>query len=171
MRFLHKGRFGLGGSARFVGLFEEWSLRWRPRIDARYWLKAHEKTSAALFARLKRHLVSEGVGWGGGGLFMGRSLYNRLLHVELKDDRHMMTIAGSRGGKGVSVIIPNLLSFDGSVLCIDPKGENAKITARRRREMGQDVFIVDPFHICGDTSDSLNPFDTLNADSISIRKD
>src|SRR5271157_5948246 len=48
------------------------------------------------------------------------------------DDRHMMTIAGSRAGKGVSLIIPNLLFYEGSALVIDPKGENARITASRR---------------------------------------
>ena len=43
-----------------------------------------------------------------------------------KDDRHVMTIAGSRAGKGVSLIIPNLLLYEGSALVIDPKGENAR---------------------------------------------
>jgi type IV secretion system protein VirD4 len=33
------------------------------------------------------------------------------------------------------------------VLVIDPKGENALITAKRRQEMGQDVHIVDPWGI------------------------
>jgi hypothetical protein len=28
-RFLHKGRIGLGGSARFAGIFEEWLLQER----------------------------------------------------------------------------------------------------------------------------------------------
>src|SRR5262245_41840574 len=46
------------------------------------------------------------------------------------DNRHILTVAGSRGGKGVSLIIPNLLLYDGSVLAIDPKGELARITAR-----------------------------------------
>ena len=48
------------------------------------------------------------------------------------DDRHVMTIAGSRAGKGVSLIVPNLLLYEGSALVIDPKGENARITAGRR---------------------------------------
>jgi len=50
----------------------------------------------------------------------------------LDDDRHFVTIAGSRSGKGTSAIIPNLCIYPGSVVCLDPKGENASITAARR---------------------------------------
>lgn len=67
--------------------------------------------------------------------------------VGIGDDRHMMTIAGSRAGKGRSTVIPTLLSYTGSVLGTDPKGELATITARRRHEMGQAVAVLDPFHI------------------------
>lgn len=44
------------------------------------------------------------------------------------DDRHITLIAGSRAGKGVGMILPNLLTYKGSVVCIDPKGENASVT-------------------------------------------
>ena len=37
-----------------------------------------------------------------------------------------MTVVGSRAGKGVSLMIPNLLLYEGSVLAIDPKGELAR---------------------------------------------
>lgn len=56
-------------------------------------------------------------------------LYGHLIGLE--DDRHIITVAGSRSGKGVSMIIPNLLFYRGSVLVIDPKGELASITARK----------------------------------------
>jgi len=58
---------------------------------------------------------------------------------------HFLTVAGTRTGKGVSLIIPNLLCYRGSALVIDPKGENAWVTAPRRRELGQAVHIVDPW--------------------------
>ena len=66
---------------------------------------------------------------GEGGLLLGKR-DGRL--IGWKDDRHVMTIAGSRAGKGVSLIVPNLLLYEGSALVIDPKGENARITAGRR---------------------------------------
>lgn len=88
-----------------------------------------------------------------GSLLLGRR-GGRL--VGWKDDRHVMTIAGSRAGKGVSLIIPNLLLYEDSALVIDPKGENARITARRRGTeadgLGQDVYVLDPFGVSGVSS-------------------
>src|ERR1039457_6813039 len=67
------------------------------------------------------------------------------LHVRAPR-QHMLTIAPTRSGKGVSLIIPNLLNYAGAVLVIDPKGENAWITAAfRRKILGQKTFIVDPW--------------------------
>ena len=43
------------------------------------------------------------------------------------------------------MIIPALLQAPHSIICIDPKGQNAAVTARRRREMGQEVFFLNPF--------------------------
>ena len=74
-------------------------------------------------------------------------------------DGHLMTIAPTGAGKGVSVIIPNLLTYPGSVIAIDIKGELSQVTARRRREMGQRVVILDPFGLVTDKTDALNPFD------------
>src|SRR6202021_1291767 len=49
-------------------------------------------------------------------------------------DRHLLTVAPNRTGKGVSAIIPNLLmDEEHSIICIDPKGQNAAVTARARR--------------------------------------
>lgn len=75
------------------------------------------------------------------------------------EDRHLVTIAPTGAGKGRGVIIPNLLRFEGSVIVIDPKGETYHVTARRRREMGQEVRLLDPFGAIGKKTDSLNPFD------------
>ena len=58
------------------------------------------------------------------GVFLGydgKGAHGRA--VGFTDDRHVMTIAGSRGGKGRSLIVPNMLMYEGSVLAIDPKGE------------------------------------------------
>ena len=79
------------------------------------------------------------------GVFLG---YNGLPSgkpLGFTDDRHVLTIAGSRAGKGRSLIIPNLLLYEGSVLAIDPKGELARVTSRARAAMGQKVFVLDPF--------------------------
>jgi type IV secretory pathway TraG/TraD family ATPase VirD4 len=70
-----------------------------------------------------------------------------------RDDRHICLIAGTRSGKGASIIINNLCLWPGSAVVIDPKGENASVTAARRGQgdeyctgMGQDVHVLDPFN-------------------------
>ena len=75
------------------------------------------------------------------------------------EDRHLVTIAPTGAGKGRGVIIPNLLRFEGSVIVIDPKGETWHVTHRRRKEMGQEVRLLDPFGAVSKKTDSLNPFD------------
>jgi type IV secretion system protein VirD4 len=66
------------------------------------------------------------------------------LHVRAPR-QHLLSIAPTRSGKGVSLIIPNLLTYQGAVLVVDPKGENAWVTADRRRALGQKTVIVDPW--------------------------
>jgi type IV secretion system protein VirD4 len=78
------------------------------------------------------------------------------------EDRHLVTIAPTGAGKGRGVIIPNLLRFEGSVIVIDPKGETWHVTARRRKEMGQEVRLLDPFGAVSRKTDALNPFDLFD---------
>ena len=66
--------------------------------------------------------------------------------IGISDNRHMMTVAGSRAGKSITVI-NNLYFYRGSVLCTDPKGELTEKTAERRARLGQKVFVLDPFRI------------------------
>jgi type IV secretion system protein VirD4 len=109
-------------------------------------------------------------GYSAGKILLG-ALGDRLIGVN--DDRHMMTIAGSRAGKGVSTIIPNLLEYPGSILVIDPKGENARLSKNRRAKgssivragLGQDVFVLDPFGVSGHISSSFNPLSMIDADA------
>lgn len=63
----------------------------------------------------------------------------------LKPNKHLLTVASTRSGKGASLIIPNLAVYRGSSIVIDPKGENAYMTAARRRALGQRTFILDPW--------------------------
>jgi type IV secretion system protein VirD4 len=84
------------------------------------------------------------------------------LPILYSEDRHLVTIAPTGAGKGRGVIIPNLLRFEGSVIVIDPKGETWHVTARRRKEMGQEVRLLDPFGAVSRRTDSLNPFDLFD---------
>ncbi len=86
--------------------------------------------------------------------------------VTLEGEGHVLTIAPTGAGKGRGSIIPNLLRYEGSVIVLDPKGEAAAVTARRRREMGHDVRIIDPFGLVNKHTDSLNPFDIFDLPGI-----
>ena len=90
----------------------------------------------------------------------------------LGDDRHLMTIAGSRAGKSRTVLIPNLLHYPGSVIVIDPKGELARETALARAEtFGQSVVVLDPFGASGFQSFAYNPLDELDPASATFIDD
>ena len=86
------------------------------------------------------------------------------LPIHYTSDRHLLTVAPTRAGKGVSAIIPNLLTYTGSAIVIDPKGENAKIIADQRRRLGQTVKVVDPWGITGEDVARFNPLEWLTAD-------
>jgi type IV secretory pathway TraG/TraD family ATPase VirD4 len=52
--------------------------------------------------------------------------------IGYRDDRHICLVSGTRAGKGTSIIINNLCFWPGSAVVVDPKGENATVTAARR---------------------------------------
>jgi type IV secretion system protein VirD4 len=74
----------------------------------------------------------------------------------------VLVIAPTGAGKGRNFIIPNLLTCQAPAIVLDIKGEAAQVTARRRREMGHEVVILDPFHIVTNESASLNPLDRIS---------
>lgn len=75
---------------------------------------------------------------------------------------HVVTVAPTGSGKGIGAVIPNLLDYPGSALVLDVKGENAAVTARARRALGQAVYSVDPFAVNGDGGAAFNVLDRLD---------
>ncbi len=114
--------------------------------------------------------------WQAGAFLLGHRDSQR---IGLRDDRHVLICAGNRSGKGAGVIVPNLIWWPGSVVVIDPKGENAVVAARTRghgsrwsRGWGQKVRLLDPFGEVsvggdefGDMRARFNPLDLIRADS------
>lgn len=83
---------------------------------------------------------------------------------------HLLTIAPTRSGKGVGTILPNLLIADRAVICVDPKGENARIAARARRRFGP-VWVLDPFGVSGQPGASYDPTAALDPESPDLAED
>lgn len=74
---------------------------------------------------------------------------------------HLLTVAGTGQGKSATQIVFNLLTYTGSVVVIDPKGELYDLTAERRRQFGK-VFRLAPLARRGEPpSDRYNPLDEL----------
>ncbi len=79
----------------------------------------------------------------------------------------LLTIAPTRSGKGVGAIIPNMLTADRPIICVDPKGENAAITARAREGFGP-VHVLDPFGVSGRPGAHFNPLAGLDPNSVDV---
>jgi type IV secretion system protein VirD4 len=88
---------------------------------------------------------------GGVGPFGGKFL-------TLPGQQGLALSAHPRAGKGVGVVIPNLLTWPGSVVCVDIKKENWQLTAGYRRRAGQKTFLFDPLSPSGRTA-RWNPLD------------
>ncbi|KEQ04777.1 type IV secretory system conjugative DNA transfer family protein [Pseudorhizobium pelagicum] len=86
---------------------------------------------------------------------MGRRILRR------DDDRHHLVIGPTRSGKSVGYVIPNALTFPGSMIITDLKGEIFQHTAGYRKAMGHSVFLFAP----GDArSHRWNPLDFVRSD-------
>ena len=83
--------------------------------------------------------------------------------IRVNDYTHLVTFAPTGKGKGVSVILPNLLSYRGSVVATDPKAELFKLTARhRQRKLGHRIVRLDPFGMAGQGGDCFNPLQFID---------
>lgn len=101
------------------------------------------------------------LGWNDPPLAARRAAFTTAVWDE-GGEGHLITVAPTGAGKGVGCIIPALLTWRGPAIVIDPKGENVAVTAARRRAMGQNVHVLDPFGVTGCIQPaSLNPFDIL----------
>jgi type IV secretion system protein VirD4 len=77
-------------------------------------------------------------------------------------ESHCICVAPTGSGKGRNSLIPHLLTWKGSAVVVDPKGEAAVTTGHYRSDvLGQTVIYLDPFQLVSQTPDSLNPLDVI----------
>jgi type IV secretion system protein VirD4 len=96
------------------------------------------------------------------GIILGR-LGNRCLM--LPGQQGVALAAPPRAGKGTGVVVPNLLNWPDSLICIDIKRENWTLTAGFRKAAGQACYLFDPFAEDGATA-RWNPFFYVSADPL-----
>jgi type IV secretion system protein VirD4 len=125
----------------------------RPLHGNARFANAAEVANAGLL--LDRHQAAPGILI---GRYRGRFV---ALHGQLS----VMLSAPTRSGKGVGVVIPNLLNWPDSVVVLDIKGENFEITAGYRARHGQEVYAFSPFdeEAC---SHRWNPLSTVRTGAL-----
>ena len=89
--------------------------------------------------------------------------YNgQLLHYN--GQQFALLAAPTRSGKGVGIVVPNLLHYKESVVVLDIKQENFNLTGGYRRDvLGQEVYLFNPFAEDGKTH-RWNPFTYVSQD-------
>ncbi|MBB6146860.1 type IV secretion system protein VirD4 [Silvibacterium bohemicum] len=84
---------------------------------------------------------------------------------------HLLTVAAARTGKGATLLVNALLSWRHSAIIIDPKCENALVTAKFRQRLGK-VYILNPFRMFPEELRGMiarfNPLDILDAAALSF---
>nr|WP_133496585.1 type IV secretory system conjugative DNA transfer family protein [Stakelama pacifica] len=83
---------------------------------------------------------------------------------------HCIVEAPTRSGKGVGIVIPNLLSWQESVVVLDVKRENWDATAGFRKKYGQAVYLFNPTDPEGRTAryNPLGYIDRTDPDQVVI---
>ncbi len=129
------------------------------------WSRAAPLHGAARFAserEIKRHGFRER-----NGIVLGRK---RGRFLTFGGSEHVIVEAPTRSGKGIGIVIPNLLTWAGSVVVLDVKRENFDATAGFRAHYGQAVYLFNPTDREGRTA-RYNPLayiDRHDADDVII---
>ena len=94
------------------------------------------------------------------GIVVGR-MNGRLLR--LSGQQFAILAAPTRSGKGVGVVVPNLLEYRESMVVLDIKQENHALTSGWRRAIGHEVYLFNP--LAGDRrSHRWNPLSYVSPD-------
>ena len=105
--------------------------------------RAREAETAATYgsARWANQLEIRGAGLAGAdGVILGRIEGQYLRH---DGPEHVLCFAPTRSGKGVGLVVPTLLTWPGSCIVHDIKGENWTLTSGFRAQHGR-VLLFDP---------------------------
>jgi type IV secretion system protein VirD4 len=101
-------------------------------------------------------------------IYLGRFLGNKreVDSIGYLGRANLVTIGPAGSGKRTGLIVPNLSTLRRSILVIDPNGEAAAITARKRAQFGP-VIVINPFDVLANElpylkSNGFNPLAALD---------
>ena len=147
LRLLFAAIFGLL-RVSFIVLF--WLTKWLYRRGCALLRPRSTTHGSARWATLADLTRGNALG-GDTGIIVGKKFGQ---FIRFKREGAVMVCAPMGQGKGVGVVIPNLLDHRGAAIVTDPKGENYAITHRHRSTLGP-VFRLDAIH--PDQSNVFNP--------------
>jgi type IV secretion system protein VirD4 len=105
------------------------------------------------------------------GFTTGHAPANQNTPITFDGEGPICVIAPTGAGKGRDFLIPTILTYDGPLIVTDLKGELVSVCARKRREMGYSVAVLDPFNITPFESARLNAFDLFNLPGAMLESD
>lgn len=109
----------------------------------------------------------------GDGVYVGGwwdKKLKQLLYLRHNGPEHILCFAPTRSGKGVGLILPTLLSWPGSSLVLDIKGENWALTSGWRKSQGHTVLRFDPSDASG-SGCRFNPVDEIRLTQLEAIQD
>lgn len=94
------------------------------------------------------------------GVFAGEGADAAPVRLRYKGPKHILCFGPPGANKSMGLAVPNLAHLPRSMIVIDPKGQLAAITARKRARMGR-VIVLNPFGMMPELahmkSDGWNP--------------
>lgn len=132
--------------ALLTGIIISFTIKHEPEYGDAHWASWQEINDAGLFSK--------------DGLILGKYKGQYLIS---DSPTHALVIAPTRSGKGVGLVVPNLLNWSDSLICLDIKNENYKKTAGFRHKHGHEVFMWSPLDPKGH-SHRYNPLDAVSGD-------
>ncbi len=152
--FLEGGAIAASGGLLSIGAAIAISV-WRAReaqesetYGSARWATANEIKSA--------HLTQQS------GVILGKFGRDYLRH---DGPEHVLCFAPTRSGKGVGLVVPSLLTWPGSAIVHDIKGENWALTSRFRAGFGH-ILLFDPTNL---KSNAYNPLLEIRRGPYEIR--
>ncbi|HMS38624.1 MAG TPA: type IV secretory system conjugative DNA transfer family protein [Pyrinomonadaceae bacterium] len=82
--------------------------------------------------------------------------------INYRGEGHLATIGRTGSRKSRTVVIQNLLNFEGSKVIFDIKGELYLTISRYHNEQNYNVILIYPVHFLTDEPDCFNPLDLIN---------
>lgn len=118
-------------------------LAWAALVVMIYKLRSHRNLHGrARFAGMIDLGRKGFLGDGDDGIVVGR-MNGKLLR--LRGQQFVILAAPTRSGKGVGIVIPNLLDYRESAVVLDIKQENFDLTSGWRQSIGHEVYLFNPF--------------------------